>query len=107
MHFVKDFIYSQKLHTSRKIWICGAGKKGRQLAAHLAPETPIAGFVDVAPKRINKTINGIRVSGSRKLNQIESNDFFIFSIGSWNPVREFQQKMQTENMKPLDDYLVL
>ncbi|MDP2341388.1 MAG: glycosyltransferase [Deltaproteobacteria bacterium] len=64
----------------RAVWILGTGKEGRRISRALRAEgVAAAGFVDVDPKKIGKTVHGVVVVGAAGL---PAGAFVIGAVGT-------------------------
>lgn len=95
-------------HMEKPLWICGAGRAGRRLAAMLERSgRTVAGSIDIDPRKIRMAGASGRVLPVAALDDEARDGFFLFTAGNWGAADEFEILMAATGRRILRDYLVV
>ena len=106
--FLTDHLHTPGSHSGKELWICGGGTSGRRLRQWLERRSlRVTGFIDVAPARVDHTLDGIPVRSAASIPKLLRNGFLLFNVGNWGAAEAFEILMRQQGAVPLRDYLVV
>lgn len=106
--FLTGYLRERFPHMERPVWICGAGRAGRKLAAMLERGgRNVVGYIDVDPRKIARAGASGRILPVAALDNEARNGFFLFTAGNWGAADEFEALMVATGRWILRDYLVV
>lgn len=106
--FLIDFLREPGTHSGKDIWLCGGGRSGRRLMRWLRDGgIPAAGFYDVNPRRVNRSLDGLPVRAASEIETARETEFLLFSVGTWGAAELFESMMHRLGKRALTDYLVV
>ncbi|MGL4597382.1 MAG: glycosyltransferase family 2 protein, partial [Bacteroidia bacterium] len=89
----------------RCVWLCGAGRLARKHSKSLREKIAIAGFIDIDPKKIGRTVENYPIIGLDELSNASEN-YVISYVGNRNAREWIAEELTKKNFVLGDDFIL-